>query len=123
MTTQTPRGDKIDPEAAPPPHGATPTAHPLVGAGLHQKNEAGAVQRQAVILAVVPSGNPSVGDLALIQHFEWLTGSASTRRLIPLTSLADERWVLYADTEDMNDHYERVDKHHPSLSPQPIDQP
>jgi hypothetical protein len=91
----------------------TKAKHPLVGAGVHCKDKDGCVQNQAVILEVVPSGS-SVGDLALIQYFEWLVGEPSTRRLLPLTELASsDRWVFYADAEEMNDHYQRVDRHHP----------
>jgi hypothetical protein len=90
--------------------------HPLIGTGLHWKDEDGAVQHQAVVVDVVPSGNAAVGDLALIQYFEWPMGEPSTRRLIPLVELASaapgkDRWVLYRDVDDMNDHYERRDKH------------
>jgi hypothetical protein len=91
----------------------TKAKHPLVGAGLHYKDEDGCVQNQAVILEVVSSGS-SVGDLALIQYFEWFGGEPSTRRLLPLTELANsDRWVFYADVEEMKDHHERVDRHHP----------
>jgi hypothetical protein len=69
-----------------------------------------------MIVDVFPSGSASVGDLALIEYFEWLDGTPSTRQLIPLTALASARtdpgievWVLYANTEEMKDHYERVD--------------
>lgn len=85
--------------------------HPLVGAGLHRKDADGVVQNQAQIVAVVPSGSSATGDLALIQHFDWIMGEPSTRRLVPLAELASgDRWVLYASIEEMNDHYERVDK-------------
>lgn len=85
-------------------------AHPLIGAGLHWKDEDGAVQWQASVIAVFPSGHPATGDVALIQFFEWGWGEPSTRRLIPIADLAaSDRWVAYASVEAMNDHYERVD--------------
>jgi hypothetical protein len=87
----------------------TEPAHPLVGAGVHYKDENGVVQNQAAIVAVIPGGG-HLGDLALLQYFEWFTGSPSTRRLVSLSELAaSDRWVLYRDVDEMNDHYERVD--------------
>lgn len=107
--------------AAPPPlpkvvsRAAFPGAvasHPLVGAGVHYKNEHGCVENQAAIVAIIPSNNSAVGDLALLQYFEWMMGDASTQRLIPLAELAaSDRWVLYQSPEEMNDHYKRVDEH------------
>jgi hypothetical protein len=85
--------------------------HPLVGTGLHFTDDDGIVERQAAIIEVVPSGSTTVGDLALIQYFEFFMGAPSTRRLIPLSELAStERWVFYASTEEMNEHYQRVDQ-------------
>lgn len=85
--------------------------HPLAGAGLHYKDEHERVLNQAMIVEVIPS-NSAVGDLALIQYFEWFIGAPSTRRLIPLSELASsDRWVFYSSVDEMNDHYERVDGH------------
>ena len=96
------------PPREPPP---TETKHPLVGAGLHYKDEDGCVANQAQIVAVFPSNNPSVGDVALIQYYEWF-GSPSTRGLVSLAEPTDrERWVLYRSVNEMIDHYERVDQH------------
>jgi hypothetical protein len=101
-----------------PPIGGGRERHPLVGRGLHYKDERGCVVNQAKILAIVASSNPGVGDLALIQYFEWMGGDPSTQRLLPLTELTvssgsgaagSERWVFYENVEDMNDHYERID--------------
>ena len=84
--------------------------HPLVGAGLHYKDEHGRVLNQVSIVAVIPS-NSAVGDLALIQYFEWMSGEPSTRRLIPLSELASsDRWVLYSSVAEMNDHFQRSDE-------------
>ena len=47
----------------------------------------GAPSHQGVILAVVPT-NAEIGDLALIEYFEWFSGSATYQRLIPLSALA-----------------------------------
>jgi hypothetical protein len=85
--------------------------HPLEGAGLHWKNEHGGVQYQATIIKIVPSGNANIGDLALIQYYEWISGTPSTQRLIPLVELATSQWVFYSSAEEMNDHYERVGRH------------
>ena len=86
----------------------TENTHPLVGAGLHIKVD-NVVERQAHILAVIPSSSPS-GDLALIEFFGWMMGEPTTRRLISLAELAtDERFVLYPSVIAMNEHYERVD--------------
>lgn len=92
-----------------------PLKHQLVGAGLHWKDRNGCVQNQAEIIAIIPSGCTIVGDLALIQYFDWIVGHSSTRRLIPLRDLAaSEQWVFYSSVEEMNDHYERVDQYHPA---------
>lgn len=86
--------------------------HPLIGAGLHWRDERGYTQNQAMIVDVFPSGSPQAGDLALIQYFEWIIGERSTRRLIALAELASsDQWVLYSSVDEMNDHYERVDHH------------
>jgi hypothetical protein len=85
--------------------------HPLLGAGLHYCDDEGVVKRQAAIVAVVPS-HGAEGDLVWLQYFEWVSGAPSRRRLVRLAELASsERWVLYRTLEEMNDHYERVDRH------------
>jgi hypothetical protein len=95
-----------------PPAAPRDKPHPLVGRGLHYKDERGCVHNQATILAIVPSNSPEAGDLALIQYFDWLMGEPSTQRLLPLTELASsERWVFYENVEQMKDHYQRVDAH------------
>ena len=48
---------------------ASADRHPLVGRGLHYKDEDAAVRYRAQIIAVIPSNSPT-GDLALIQYFE-----------------------------------------------------
>jgi hypothetical protein len=65
-------------------------------------------QYQVRIVDVIPSGCPEVGDLALVQFYEWMVGGATNRRLIPLRELATERWILFADMEDANDYYTNV---------------
>lgn len=83
--------------------------HPLGGTGVHFKDEHGRVENQMVILDVVQS-NSSAGDLALVQYFDWMMGDRSTRALIPLAQMSDpKRWVFYANIDEMNEHYERVD--------------
>jgi hypothetical protein len=90
----------------------TTKKHPLEGAGLHYKDENGYVQHQAVIVTVISSGNTTIGDLALIQYFEWVSGGPSTRRLISLSEMAStDQWVFYSSVEEMKDHYERVDRY------------
>jgi hypothetical protein len=85
-------------------------SHPLIGAGLHYKDEHGRVLNQVSIVAVIAS-NSAAGDLALIQYFEWISGEPSTRRLIPLSELASsDRWVLYSSVAEMKDHFERSDE-------------
>jgi hypothetical protein len=84
------------------------SAHPLVGCGLHGKNEEGLVEYQARIVAVMPS-NSAVGDLVLIQYFDALDGEASTLKLFPLTELLNERWVLYEDVKHMNFQFQHVE--------------
>jgi hypothetical protein len=94
--------------------------HPLVGCGLHYKTEDGCVKNQASIIAVVPSGNHAVGDLALIQYYEWFSGGPSTRRLIPLVELAsgyglaagEERWTFFDNIEGAGYYYEHFARRH-----------
>jgi hypothetical protein len=87
-----------------------PPQHRLVGAGVHFNDENDCVRHQAVILDIVPSNDAAVGDLALLQYFDWLMGNPTTQRLVALSEMASsEQWVFYTDYEEMNDHYERVD--------------
>jgi hypothetical protein len=83
---------------------------PLIGSGLHFKLPNGYINEQAVVIDVTISGNVNVGRLVLIEYFSWLTGEATTRRLIPLTELATEQWVFYASVADMNASYEAEGK-------------
>jgi hypothetical protein len=86
------------------------TSHPLVGAGIHFKDDAGCVVNQMAIAAVIPSNNVAVGDLVLLQYFEWMMGDRTNQRLVPLTELASsDRWVIYKSVDEMNEHYDRVD--------------
>ena len=86
--------------------------HPLVGAGVHYKDEHGRIRHQAAILAVFPSNCATTGDLVLLQVFAWVMGGASTQRVLPLIEMASsERWVIYQSTEEMNAHYRSVDSH------------
>lgn len=98
-------------EAEPAAQQDRPAArHSLAGAGLHLKDDAGLIKRQATIVDVFPSGNINIGDLALIQYFDWTTGDPAIRGLVPVHELAGEKWVLYGSVEEMRDHFERVDK-------------
>lgn len=87
-----------------------PKRHPLIGRGLHRLDADRCVLNQAVILDVFPSNSP-LGDLAIIQYFEWIVGEPSTQGIIGVDRLADPEWVLYSSAEEMNEHYERVDRH------------
>lgn len=96
------------------PTPAKPTPkHPLVGRGFQWKNKDGEIINQGAIIAVFPSRNSAVGDLALLQY----DGGCSTQRLIPVAELAitqnpekpaDAQWTLYESVEAMRDHYEGV---------------
>jgi hypothetical protein len=81
--------------------------HVLVGHGIHWRNEDGIVERQGVIFTVVSSGAPDVGDLALIQYFEWMMGAPIYEALVPLAELAAdrERWTLYPTCQHMADRW------------------
>lgn len=70
--------------------------HPLVGTGLHYKDErailyfkyniadeSGCVINQAAIFAIISSGNSTIGDLALIQYFDWFGGYPQHAGLYP----------------------------------------
>ena len=65
--------------------------HALLRAGVHFKDEHDRVQNQAAIVAVFPSGNTTIDDLALLQCFSWIIGEPSTQRLIPLVEIASRR--------------------------------
>jgi hypothetical protein len=85
-------------QRAPEPSSVTP--HPLVGAGVHFKNERGRVRDHAAIVAVIPSNNAAVGDLVLLQYFE--RDEPPPQRLIPLAELSNsDRWVLYKSIAEM----------------------
>ena len=76
--------------------------HPLVGTGVHFKDQYGRVQDRAAIVAVIPSNNAAVGDLVLLQYFGRLRTEPPTQRLIPLAELSgSERWVLYRSVAEM----------------------
>ena len=84
-------------------------AHPLVGAGVHFKDDKGEIVNQAMIVAVVPSNAAAVGDLVLLQYFSWIAGDPTNRRLIPLATLASSKaWALYKSVDEMNSEYEYV---------------
>jgi hypothetical protein len=85
-------------QRAPEPSSVMP--HPLVGAGVHLKDQYGRVHDRAAIVAVIPSNNAAVGDLVLLQYF----GGAEPpmQRLIPLTELSSsDRWVLYKSVAEV----------------------
>jgi hypothetical protein len=83
---------------APEPSSVTP--HPLVGAGIHFKDQYGRVHDRAAIVAVIPSNNAAVGDLVLLQYFE--RDEPPRQRLLPLVELSSgERWVLYKSVAEM----------------------
>jgi hypothetical protein len=85
--------------------------HPLVGAGAHMLDEHRTTKFQVTIVAVVPSGCPEVGDLALVQFYDWIIGEPTNRRLIPLRELATEQWKLFASMQEANDYYANVASH------------
>jgi hypothetical protein len=89
--------------------------HPLVGAAVQVRGQDGAVHGEAKIISVVPSGSNTVGDLALLQFFEYLSGMQLNRRLVPLTELANERWTFYESVEKMNEQYD-TERSSPSAS-------
>jgi hypothetical protein len=85
-----------------------PVQHPLIGVGVHFKDEHGRVEHQAMVIDIIPT-HSDVGDLVRLQYYEWLGGSPSTQALVPLREMIAPRWVLYSTPEAMNEHYERVD--------------
>jgi hypothetical protein len=106
---KTPRRKKNSPAPSAPATQPRAKEHPLVDAGLHFKDEHGRVKNQGTIAAVIPSNNHNVGDLVLVQYFDWVMGFPSTRRLVPLSELTTDNWVLYESIKQMTDHYERTD--------------
>lgn len=82
--------------------------HPLVGAAAHSLDEHGTTKYQISILAVFPSGSLEVGDLALVQFYEWMMGQETNRRLMPLKELATPEWKLFANLEEANEYYKHV---------------
>jgi len=87
-----------------------PTAakHPLIGAAAHSLDENRTTLWQVEILDVFPSGSPDVGDLALVQYYEWLAGYPSTRGLIPLREMATRSWKLFPNMESATAYYKEV---------------
>lgn len=84
--------------------------HPLVGRGVHICNEFGRANYQGEIVAVFPSGT-DVGELVLIEWFEWLAGSATHQSLVPLRSLLvdprDHQHVkLFENMEHANNYWD-----------------
>lgn len=82
--------------------------HVLVGRGVHYRNAAGVVERQGVVLGVVPSGDPVVGEVALVRWFDWVVGDPWNEELVPIAEMAKERerWTLYDSCEGMNHAWE-----------------
>jgi hypothetical protein len=99
---------------------ASPNEHPLVGRELLGRREDVNYQTQATILAIVPS-NSSIGDLALIQYYDWNIGAATTQQLIPLTELANARWWIFSDHverfPDSGEFDENYAEHHNDAIP------
>jgi hypothetical protein len=86
--------------------------HALAGAGVFRLDADGAVDRQAMVVSVFPSGAAPVGDLALIQYFDWIVGQPSTRDVVPLAEMAvPGRYILFSCVEEMNDYWERIARH------------
>jgi hypothetical protein len=85
-------------QRAPEPSSVMP--HPLVGAGVHFKDQYGRMHDRAAIVAVIPSNNAAVGDLVLLQYFG--RDGPQTQRLISLTELSSgDRWMLYKSVAEM----------------------
>jgi hypothetical protein len=103
-------------KSKPHPRADIASGHPLVGkAFLSYKpdSEDGkpSVEWQGEILAVVPSNNPVVGDLALIQLQEWMVGADNDCLLLPITAFTTEpgegrSFKLFHTVEARNDYYE-----------------
>ncbi len=83
--------------------------HPLIGAGVKLRGEDDALH-QAEIIAIIPSGSSTGGDLALLQFFDCMSGVASHRRLVALTELATERWTIYESADVMCETSQSADK-------------
>jgi hypothetical protein len=85
-------------QRAPDPSSVMP--HPLVGAGVHLKDQYGRVHDRAAIVAVIPSNNTAVGDLVLLQYFG--RDEPPPQRLIPLAELSSsDKWVLYKSVAEV----------------------
>ena len=77
--------------------------HPLVGAGLHFRDDHGAVTIHAEVLSVFPSNRESVGDLALLQLYDLFHREPTTRRIVPIVELCDHHWIVFADLDVSHD--------------------
>ena len=84
---------------------SSPDPHPLGGAGLHFRDDHGAVTIHAAVLAVFPSNRDTVGDLALLQLYDLFDRTPTTRRIVPLVDLSDHHWIVFASAEAMHDHH------------------
>lgn len=85
--------------------------HPLIGAAAHMLDEHRTTKYQIQVVDVISSGADDTGDLALVQFYDWIAGSPTNRRLIPLKELATEKWILFINIEEANDYYNNVASH------------
>jgi hypothetical protein len=98
---------------APKPQASKP-AHPLVGRALHSYSPDGDTRWQGVVEADLGDG------YLLLQLFEWMMGGNSQQIVVHISDMAHRasdgfsiknRFAFYKTPEDMNDHYERVDRY------------
>jgi hypothetical protein len=98
----------------PKPSPPIKAARPLVGRAFHSYGPDGDTRWQGVV-------EDDLGDgYFLLQLFEWLMGGTSQQIVVHISDMAHRasdgfsiksRFAFYKTLEDMNDHYERVDRH------------
>ncbi|SLK03906.1 hypothetical protein SAMN06295987_104304 [Novosphingobium mathurense] len=87
-----------------------PRIHPLLGRGFLSFKE-GKCKEQGVITAVI---DDDVGTLLVLQFFEWMGGSTTYQRVIPISRIVFDdastasglTYRLFEDNDDRNDYYE-----------------
>lgn len=84
---------------------STGSAPFLVGRCFHVFDRNSKVERQGIVVE-------TNGEWALVQYFEWFTGSLNTMSLVRLRDMRNDHpedgghWQFYADAEHMNEWYE-----------------
>ena len=72
----------------------------LRGKFVHAFDDEGFVQNQGFIIDLVGE------EIAVVQYFEWITGSPSSVKAVWVSDIVDQGWALYGSGEAMRDAYD-----------------